>query len=113
MKFYKIDFTVADEEMVAGLIPYNTITYDWGEIFEAENETNAILDALDYLAYEMALDVPYTDIDTENLELNIYDDDPENGGKIVEQYWRFTAEEVDENGRRIEEVRALKDVYTL
>ena len=107
MKWYQIDFTVADEEMVAGETPWNTISYDWGEIFEAEDETDAIREALEYLAREIAIEAPYpfnpyTDIDTENLELNIYDDAPENGGKIVEQYWRFTAREVDENGRRIE-----------
>ena len=111
MGLYKIDFKFANAEMIAGKKPYIIFHCGWDEKFEATNATEAIFKALQYWYDE--IETPYKNIDTKNMELNIYDGKPNNGGKNIERYWGFTAEEVDENGTNIEDARALQALQVI
>ena len=102
MKYYRVDYKVADAEMVAGEKPYDTIKCTIDPVLEAENADEAIEVALDYL-FEQIDPGEHKEIDHDKQELSIYDDYPEDGGKVIEQYWGFEAVEVDENGNRIED----------
>ena len=107
MRFWRIDYKVADSEMVAGEKPYNMIKSTIDPLIEAEDENEAIEVALDLL-FEEIDSCYYPDINYKSQEMTIYDYHPNDGGKVVQLYWGFEAKEVDENGIYIEEVRDIE-----
>ena len=88
MKRFQVENCVQNARQYAGEEPYEHISYNIvdGDV-EAENEKEAIVNALYYLADNM-----YAEVNLKDESILIYNDDDE----VVEYYFDFVAKEIED-----------------
>ena len=94
MKRFQVENCVQNERQYAGEEPYEHISYNIvdGDV-EAENEKEAIVNALYYLADNINdTNGMYAEVNLKDESILIYNDDDE----VVEYYFDFVAKEIED-----------------